>query len=125
MKIHSCDSCISYSKDHTVLDDSSFYCFLKAYENRNNDTFGNLQMPNDKFVELICKIEFIFQEHFEKLATGSNICTTLLNLSNMLPFSHPCNDFPKEFVLRLYFRVRIYYTLKTVNGNFRKLTKTN
>lgn len=123
LKVHSCDICNKYSKDHDELDDSSFYCFLKAYENANKDTFGNLQMPNDEFVELICKIEQIFQENFEIFSTKSNICNKLLNISNHLSFSHPCKYFPKEFVLRLYLRVRIYYTLKTINGNFKNINK--
>lgn len=123
LRIHSCDTCSFYSKEHTELDDSSVYCFLKAYENANKDTFGNLQMPNNKFVELICKIETIFQENFEKLATTTNISSKLFNLSSVLPFSHPCKYFPKEFVLRLYLRVRIYYTLKTINGNFKNINK--
>lgn len=124
LRIHSCDTCIRYSKEHTELDDSSYYCFLKAYGNDTKDTpFGSLQMPNDIFVNLIFKIEKIFQDNFEKLATQNNICNTLLNLINQLPFSHPCNYFPKEFILRLYLRVRIYYTLKNVNANFRNIQK--
>lgn len=122
LRVHSCEMCITYSKDHDELDDSSFFCFLKAYENASNDTFGNLQMPNNKFVELICRIERIFQENFEKLAT-QNICKTLFDVSNQLPFCHPCKYFPKEFVVRLYLRVRIYYTLKTINGNFKNINK--
>jgi len=123
LKVHYCDICNKYSKDHDELDDTSFYCFLKAYKNKNEDTFGNLKMPNDKFVDLICKIEDIFQENFETFATKSNICHLLLDISNHLRFSHPCINFPKEFVIRLYLRVRIYYTLKTINGNFRNINK--
>lgn len=123
LRVHTCDICNKYSKDHDELDDSSYYCFLKAYENANKDTFGNLQMPNNKFVELICKIEQIFQENFEKFATKRNICQMLLDISNHLAFNHPCKYFPKEFVVRLYLRVRIYYTLKTINGNFRNVNR--
>lgn len=123
LRIHTCDTCIKYSQDHNNLDDSSFYCFLKKYENDNKDLFGSLKMPNDEFVQLIFNIEKIFQANFEELVTRKNICNTLFNLINILPFTHPCTQFPKEFALKLYLRVRIYYTLKTINGNFRKINK--
>lgn len=32
----------------------TLFCFLKAYENRNRDTFVNLKMPNN--VRLICRV---------------------------------------------------------------------
>lgn len=123
LRIHFCDICSTYSKDHDELDDSLFYCFLRAYENKNKDTFGNLHMPNDEFVNLICKTEQIFQENFEKVTSKSNICNTLLDISNHLAFNHPCKYFPKKCIVRLYLRVRIYYTLKTINGNFRNINK--
>lgn len=41
LKVHSCEVCVKYSVDHKELDDSSVYCFLKAYENANKDIFAN------------------------------------------------------------------------------------
>lgn len=80
-------------------------------------------MPNDEFVELISKIEIIFQEQFESAITKPNICASYLELCNRLPFTHPCKNFPKDFVIRLYLRVRIYFTIKRINENFRKINK--
>lgn len=72
LEIHSCDVCIQYSKAREELDDSSFFIFFKAYENAQNDTFGNLCNPHDDFVNLITNIEIIFQRHFRGgLARGA------------------------------------------------------
>lgn len=91
LQVHSCEICTKYSKDHTELDDSSVYCFLKAYENANKDLFGNLKMPNDEFVELICKLEFIFQQNFE-----TNVCANFLQLANELELIIHVNIFQKN-----------------------------
>lgn len=41
---------------NSAIDDSSICYFLKAYENANN-TFGNLQLLNDVFVNRICRVK--------------------------------------------------------------------
>lgn len=123
LQVHSCELCLKYSKEHDKLEDSSYFCFLKAYENKNNDFFGNLTMPSDTFVEFIIQIEGLFQKHFEDFITSSAIIGKYLKLCENIPYSHPCDNFPKIFAVKLYLRVRMYYTLKNINNNFRNINK--
>lgn len=45
LSIHSCDTSIKFAKAQEDLDDSSLFCYFKAYENANMDLFGNLNVP--------------------------------------------------------------------------------
>lgn len=42
MNIHKCAICEEYSKGHQKLDETSLFCYFRAYQNANSDTFGNL-----------------------------------------------------------------------------------
>lgn len=88
------------------------------------DTFGNLNMPHEDFVIYISSLEIIFQQNFELLAVKNNIVKSFLELSKSVKFIHLCEHFPHNYLLKLFFRVRLYYTLKFVNKNFRNANKT-
>lgn len=119
LAIHSCDICLQFSKAHNELDDSTFYCYFRAYENCLNETFGNLKMPDNKFIYFIASLENCFRNSFEELVTQKNIIQKFVNLYNRFIFEHPCEKFPHEYLLRLYSRMRLFYTLKEINRNFK------
>lgn len=123
LNLHSCEKCEQYSNAHQELDNTSLFCFFKAYENAERDTFGNLKNPHDDFVNYITSIEYIFQSNFETAILKPNVCGSLLELSAYVPFTRPCENFPKNFILNLYLRLRIYYSLKNINRNFKHTNK--
>ena len=123
LEIHSCIQCINYSKAHEELDETSLFCFLKAYKNTEGDTFDNLKMPHHEFVNLIIQIENIFQHNFQTFILQPKVCHSFYVICKNLLFKSPCELFPTEYVIRLYLRLRIYYTLKNINRNFKNINK--
>lgn len=121
--VHTCEACGIYANQSQELDDSKLFCFFKAYENASLDTFGNLKIPTDDFVYFISQLENIFQNNFEELSIANDIIKKLIVFSNNILFTPPCNKFPKRFLVKLYFRLRIFYTLKFINRNFKSINK--
>lgn len=120
---HTCDICISYANTIYELDDSLLFCYLKAYENASKDTYGNLKIPHNDFVDFISHVEFIFRTNFEKFILKNRVCESFLNLISDTKFSHPCQHFPTIFIIKLFIRVRLYYTLKKINKNFKNTNR--
>jgi hypothetical protein len=108
-----------YSNSVKDLDDTTLFCYFKAYENAEMSTFGNLMMPADNFVSYISKLHIVFQTHFEQLSIYPNILKQFMQLSENISFQHPCANFPHSYVPKLYFRLRILYTLKRINRNLK------
>lgn len=114
---HQCPSCLEFAKEQTELNEANIYTFFRAYPNANNDTFGNLKMPNMVFVNYINAMEKSFCELFPNIAikegVGHNIKDALLKIE----FHKPCEEFPMDYLISLFVRVRIYYTIKFFNQN--------
>lgn len=122
LTIHCCEICEQYAKSYSDLDDSSLYCYMRAYNNSESH-FGSLLMPHDNFVYFISKLEILFKSSFEELSVGNNLVNNFIGIFKKVDFLHPCNSFPKEYLLRLYVRIRIFYTLKDINRNFKSTPK--
>lgn len=120
---HQCEVCTNYAKAREELDDSSIYIYFKAYENGKGDIFGNLNNPHDDFVNFVSNLEIIFQQNFEKFILETDVCKHFFNLCSNLNYFHPCMYFPKTFVILLYIRLRLYYTVKDINRNFKNINK--
>lgn len=116
---HNCLVCQEYANEFNTLDDTSIYCNLRAYQPSNTAIFGGLKMPNTSFVYLVSSLETIFQQNFEVLAIGNNIVEKFVTLFKTVNFAHPCPKFTVLYLYNLYARVRIYYTLKDINKNFK------
>lgn len=119
LSVHSCEVCVGYSKDHQNLDATSYFCYFKAYDNANNDYFGNLAMPNDEFVAFVCHLETLFAENFESFVVKDSVIEHFINSFKQVDYQHPCREFPYDYMLHLYSRLRLFYTLKYVNRNFK------
>lgn len=120
---HSCDVCINFANDSdTLFKEELFFCKLKAYE--NEIPFGGLTVPSRDIIDYILKLESIFVTQFNNLAFKEAIGTQLRKDFSNIVFKHPCNNFPFEYFLDLYTRVRIYYTLKFINIDI-KTAKSN
>lgn len=112
---HDCELCQVYAKEHQDLSDEVFFSHFKAYENKNKDTFGNLMMPPKNFVEYIYTLETKFCELFPVLSIHPNAGVRIKEEFKSYVMPHPCEYFPKDFLLSLYTRLRMYYTLKYLN----------
>lgn len=119
LNVHSCPICIVYAKAYHALDDTSLFCYYKAYENANLDSFGNLNMPHNDFVKFISLLEVIFQLNFENISIQMNVIKLFESICKSTTFSHPCEKFPLSYLIKLFGRVRLFYTLKTINRKFK------
>lgn len=118
LNIHSCDICKNFAYEHQELDETSLLSYFKAYETQDNTTYGNLCMPqNDLFIH-VCELEQIFKENFKKVILNENVIGSLITHYKKSVFIHPCSNFPYNFFIKLYSRMRLFYTIKEINRNF-------
>jgi hypothetical protein len=114
-EIHSCDSCISYiNESNAILDNTTLYCSFRAYNNEKN-LFGNLNIPSNSFCLYIHKLEEIFVKNFESNCFQKSIGGYLFQLAQNVLFEPPCPHFPIIFLIKLFLRMRINYTLSQHN----------
>lgn len=100
--------CIEYSKQHMHLSEDVLFSFFKAYKTKDRDFFGNLLMPPEHFVEYLFELEKILSENFQKCAIENNVGINIKKNLYVPVNPHPCNEFPQDFLLLLYTRLKIY-----------------
>lgn len=102
------------------------FCKLKAY-NDSKTEFGGLTIPPRCFVEYIMKLESIFESKFNDLVSRESIGQQLKKEFSNIMYVHPCPNFPLDYFLSLFTRVRIYFTLKFINSDIKtaRINKTN
>ena len=122
-EMHSCDACINYLNE-AVLDDSTLYCSFRAYENETN-LFGNLNIPSNNFCSYIQKLEEIFVNNFENNCFQKGVGSYLFQLAQDVTFEPPCPNFPTIFLIKLFLRMRIYYTISQHNKACKKNLRKN
>lgn len=110
LKVHSCDLCIKYSKEYVDLNDTSYYCFFRAYSSTNDNLIGNLCMPNNNFIEYIKTLENLFFEKINEYILQPSIINNFIKLFKQVEFVSPCTQFPQDYLIKLFARVRLYYT---------------
>lgn len=93
-----------------VLGDSDKY-------GKREGPFGKLLMPGDSFLKYISALEKTFMENIESAAT-QKLEQRLYNELTKIQFCHPCPNFPQEYLLKLYIRMRIFYVVKYANRSF-------
>lgn len=116
---HRCDLCELYSKNNNLAP-HLLYIHFKAYENTHKDNFGNLQAPPETFLEYLFVLEKQFSFLFEKYAIEVNCGLKIKNQLEKLKSPHPCSQFPQNFFLSLYVRLKIYHVLKNTNRAFKE-----
>jgi len=79
-------------------------------------------MPDSTFYQYTFQINKVFDRHFISLAPQPNVGKTLKDLIlNTIFFYHPCDNFPKDFLINLFLRFRIYNSLNRTNKKFQAL----
>lgn len=89
-----CDVCVAYA----AKEDSSF----------NKDASSSFNL-------YISSLEDTFMRNFEKLSIDENLGMQLLQLAQQIEYKPPCPDFPVAFLVKLFLRMRIYFTLSRHN----------
>lgn len=63
----------------------------------------------------VSSLEDTFMRNFEKLSIEENLGTQMLQLAQQVEYNPPCPDFPIALVVKLFLRMRIYFTLSRHN----------
>lgn len=111
---HKCSTCESALVTDQLEDKRNLLCFFKAYE--SHKSFGGLLAPVTPYLEYVIKLEDIFVRDFSAYTKSDGIRRKiLLQLQRVpVPFQQ-CPDFPLEYLLKLFLRMRIYYSIKFAN----------
>lgn len=110
---HTCNFC---DKNSDEMSNSAEYTFIsmKAFDKNNAKLFS----PSNQFLKYITALEQNFEQLYEKYGAtkgvGWKIYSTLIHVE--YTFS-TCEKFPHDFFLKLFIRLRIYYTIKFANKN--------
>lgn len=120
---HSCDVCVTFSKNHKEVTSETILCHKKAYINKNKDLFGNLMMPPTSFYAYIHELDQQFISLFPSLSIRPGIAQNLRMEIEKIVYRFPCPNFNRSYLLNLFIRMRIYYTIKYINRNFKSNKK--
>lgn len=125
LKIHSCSDCEIYAHniENIKSEDLILFTKMKAYRTDEENPTGKLIVPPIEFINFVCKLKELFETKFEDICTSEGIIEQLLTLAKCFPLDHPCIDFPRLYLIRLYFRLRIFFTLKNINRNFKSINR--
>lgn len=116
---HSCDICLQYAREYTDLNNNSYYCFFRACESTENNAFGSLFMPSDGFITYLQVLEKKFFGNIKTLILQKGVVANLIEIFVHEPFEHPCSNFPKEYLIKLFARIRLFFLLKQINSTFK------
>ena len=91
----------------------------------NKGAFGTLKSPSEEFVHYIYRLEQIFLSLFDDVSCSEGISNNFFSEMSNITFVRPCTDFPKIYVIKLFVRLRIFYTLKYANRDLKSAKKTD
>ncbi len=118
LKRHACQMCKDKLVSNTFDDSRKLFCFFKAYET-DKSAFGGLHVPSMSFFEFITKMEDVFVANFSVFSKSSYVGKHLLaKLENVAVSFQMCENFPIDYLRKLFLRMRIYYCLKFTNCDF-------
>ena len=118
LKRHACQMCKDKLVSNTFDDSRKLFCFFKAYES-DKSAFGGLHAPSMSFFEFITKMEDVFVANFSVFSKSSYVGKHLLaKLENVAVSFQMCENFPIDYLRKLFLRMRIYYCLKFANRDF-------
>ena len=119
--IHQCSHCKEILASTNLDSSSKLFCYLKNYKEENS---SGLQMPSQCLLDYILHLEDRFVNHFSVYTKSTKVGDDLLKIFKSTPVNfQQCPAFPMEYMLKLFLRMRIYYTIKFVNRNFASTSK--
>lgn len=114
LNVHSCPTCINFSQQTKIIDQTTLFLSFKTYD-QNKGTFGGLRSPGESFLYYIYSLEKIFSTMFDDICTKTGISHIYLEKMKNVSFCHPCPDFPLLYVIKLFIRLKIFYSVKFAN----------
>lgn len=118
LNVHHCQTCVNFSKECEDLDTSQLLTYFKAYDNKKS-MYGGLRTPSEQFINFIYNLEKQFVSHFDDICITTGISHSFLKIFKTIPLNHPCSDFPLLYILKLFIRLRIFYTIKYANRDLK------
>lgn len=70
---------------------------------------------SNSFSLYISGLEDTFMHNFEKFSIEDNLGAQMLQFAQQVEYKPPCPDFPVDFLIKLFLRMRIYFTLSRHN----------
>jgi len=122
---HSCNVCFLYATNQQHVNDETLYSHFKAYTGNIDTPFGSLYMPSESFIHFVSLMNKIFSEKFEEFVIQNNFINNFVREFKKNNFIHPCKNFPYNYVVHLFERMKLYYTLKFINRNFKARSSRN
>ncbi|KYQ56890.1 hypothetical protein ALC60_04094, partial [Trachymyrmex zeteki] len=95
LRVHvNCNVCIAYA--------------TKESSSSSRDTSSSFHL-------YVSSLEDTFMRNFEKLSIEENLGSQMLQLAQQIDYKPPCPDFPVVFLIKLFLRMRVYFTLSRHN----------
>ena len=115
-KLHECSTCKEAVVTEKLEDNRNLLCFFKAY--KSEKSFGGLLAPATSYLQYVIQLEDLFVKDFSMYTKGVGVGKSILMKLQDVPvsFQH-CPEFPFQYLLKLFLRLRIYYSIKFANRN--------
>ncbi|XP_076650543.1 kelch-like protein 10 isoform X1 [Halictus rubicundus] len=123
LNIHKCDICIQFLKECDELDINNLLIYFKTHDS-NESVYKDLRVPSKQFVHFLYTLEQIFMKIYEEVIIEQGISHNYLQKMIQIPLYHPCSNFSQLYLVKLFIRLRIFYSLKYVNKDSR-INKSN
>ena len=112
--VHDCSSCKETLTSKDLESDSLQYCHFKNY--KDDTSSSGLILPSQPFLDFVLHLEDMFVQQFSVYNTSTLVGAHLLKRLQSVPVAFKsCQEFPKDYMLKLFLRMRIYYTIKFEN----------
>jgi hypothetical protein len=110
---HNCQTCSSALIKNELDSTDKLLCYFKAYET-SRQPFGGLTVPDDGLIQYILKAEQIFIEVFPTFISKPGIAKQLVSMIPQFQVKE-YKQFPSQFLVELFVRMRLHYILKFGN----------
>lgn len=115
-----CQILKSYMKPNQAAHNFSSESHYIRYREYSKDTDRSLLVvPPDDFVQYVEKMDEIFRCCFKREHINCKIAVLIYKELDKIGFIVPCPCFPIVYLKTLFIRMRIYYTIKFNNKEFR------
>lgn len=121
---HYCDVCALLTQKDCDVELLNLYSYFKAYQSTDKDNFGSLYVPSTLFISYIKQLHIKFYENVSNFIAKPNV-KNFVGVLSTVEFLHTCPNFPQNYLIKLFVRVRIYYILKFIHRRFRNPNEHN
>ena len=120
---HKCCDC-SILADESGDPEKKVFLMFKAYDS-DSSLYSGLIVPSSEMLKFSYIIEDKFISYMNNLKQTSEIGKNLFTILDNVPLNITCKDFDKTFLLKLFIRMRIHYSLKYVNRELAATKRKN